>query len=265
MMKSKARRARAIVAAILTPAAIVAALAGCSSPTAKHSASAAPKITESIKSGATLTAPTAWTASVKPVGNDFVAQVNFFIDGKKVWTEANAPYTFNDDDSLIFPWLLGAGTHVLKVTAVFSSGRSASTASTVTTQAAVVPPALVGTFTRNVPRSDYGPTFVNDGTPFGKWTLQIEPSGQMIATVPGGGEGVYEAFTATSTALELQGYRAWSVPKGYSNGGFCNETPEKPDGYTWVRSGNKLTLASPTDLAQCVDRGGLFIGTWTKK
>jgi hypothetical protein len=259
---------RQTLAALGMATALILSVSACSS-----AATADPKatltsvvVTSSIRNGSTLTGPVPWSASVKTSGkNTSIKSVDFWSDGKKLWTEENPPYTFNDDNSLLFPWLLGGGTHVLKVTANMTSGQVASASATVTTRAAVVPAGLVGTFTRNVPQSDYGPGFVADGTPFGIWTLQIKADGEMIDTVPGGGEGTHEAFTATATALTMQGYRAWGVPAGYAQGGMCNSTPEQPDGYTWTRTGNELTLASSTDLAQCVDRGGLFIGTWTLK
>jgi hypothetical protein len=260
------KQAQVRVTATGIAAAVIVSITACSSASPTHPApSLAPAVvTSSIHNGAVLSGPVQWSASVKTSGkNDFIKSVDFWSDDKKLWTEENPPYTFNDDNGLLFPWLLGGGTHVLKVTADMSSGQVATASATVTTKAAVVPPALIGTYTRNVPQSDYGPGFVSDGTPFGIWTLQIKADGEMIDTVPGGGEGTHEAFTATATTLTMQGYRAWGVPAGYAQGGMCNSTPEQPDGYTWTRSGNELTLASPTDLAQCVDRGGLFIGTWT--
>jgi hypothetical protein len=258
--------ARLRIAVIGLAVAVTVSITACSSSTPDQpKPSLKPAVvTSSIHNGAALSGPVQWSATVRTSAhNSFIKSVVFWSDGKKLWTEENPPYDFNDDNSLLFPWLLGGGTHVLKVTANMSSGQVASTSSTVTTQAAVVPAGLVGTYTRNVPQSDYGPGFVSDGTPFGVWTLQIKPDGEMIDTVPGGGEGTHEAFTATATTLTMQGYRAWNVPAGYAQGGMCNATPEQPDGYTWSRTGNELTLASPTDLAQCVDRGGLFIGTWT--
>lgn len=254
------------VAVIGMAVAISISVSACSSAAPPHpTPSEIPAVVRSsIHNGASLSGPVPWTATAKTSGgNNLVESVEFWADGKKLWTEHNAPYTFNDDNSLLFPWLLGGGTHVLKVTANLKSGQVASTSATVSTEAAVVPAGLIGTFTRNVPESDYGPGFVSDGTPFGVWTLQIKANGEMIDSVPGGGEGTHEAFTATPTTLTMQGYRAWNVPSGYAQGGMCNSTPEQPDGYTWTRTGNELTLASPTDLAQCVDRGGLFIGTWT--
>jgi hypothetical protein len=222
-------------------------------------------VTSSIKSGAVLTKRTMWTAAVKPMYENFVTSVTFTIDGKDRWVESQPPYTFNNDQRSFYPWALPAGKHVLKVVATTHDGTTGSTSVTVTTKGTSIPSALQGTWTRNVTRADFGLLFVPDGTPFGYWTIRVSSDGVIRAAVPGGSDGVTEAFKAAAQKLWLEGPISYGVPSSFAIGGFCDPKLEPVSEYSWSRSGDTLTLASSTDLAACVDRGGLFEGVWTLK
>ena len=93
-------------------------------------------VTQSIPSGAILTAPTKW--SVTP--SAAVVKVEFRIDGSLRWTENVSPYVFNGDASFLDPATLPNGPHILMATAISGDGTSASVSSTVTVNVTAPPP-----------------------------------------------------------------------------------------------------------------------------
>jgi Flp pilus assembly protein TadG len=258
------RAPRVAVSAILL--AVAFSLAGCTAAaqrqTPEHSSGVV--VTSSIENGAVLTKRMQWTATVNPGYENFVTSVVFTIDGKDRWVEHEPPYTFNNDQHSFYPWILSAGNHVFKVVASTHDGTTGSSSIRVTTKGTTIPSALLGTWTRNATRADFGPAFVPDGTPFGNWTIRVSSNGVIVAAVPGGSEGVTEAFKAAAHNLWLEGPISYGVPSSFAIGGFCDPKLEPVSEYSWSRTGDKLTLASATDLAACVDRGGLFEGTWSR-
>jgi hypothetical protein len=246
-------------AAIATAAAAIMicfSVAGCSSA-AQPAAKPAATVTSSIADGAKLSAPVEWQASVKPAKGQIVQSVDFSVDGKTEWTEHNAPYFFNDDKDLFYPWLLGGGTHVLGLKVTLASGSTVVSTAHVTTTARVVPADLLGTWTHTVLPSDLsGP---KDQTPDGIWSIKIGANG-LISMADFNGQPQVEAFTATSSTLTMAGTVNWLVPDD-NQGGFCE--PEGLAAYTWTRTGGELTLTSSTD--KCTPRHEVFHGTWTRQ
>jgi hypothetical protein len=260
-MRAKQRKSGLAInaTAIVTAAAAVSiafSIAGCSSaaqPVAKPTAT----LTSSITNGAKLSAPVEWQAFVKPAKGQIVQSVAFSVDGKTEWTEHNAPYFFNDDNDLFYPWLLGGGKHVLGVLVTLVSGSTVASNVHVTTSARVVPADLLGTWTHTVLPSDLaGP---NDQTPDGIWSIKIGANG-LITMADFNGQPQVEAFTATSSTLTMAGTVNWLVPDD-SQGGFCE--PEGVAAYTWQRTGGELTLTSSSD--KCTNRHEVFHGTWTRQ
>jgi hypothetical protein len=244
------------IATAVTAVSIAFALAGCSSaaqPAAKTKAT----VTSSIANGAKLSAPLEWQATVKPAKGQSVQSVAFSVDGKTEWTEHNAPYFFNDDDDLFYPWLLGGGKHVLGILVTLASGSTVASTIHVTTSARAVPADLLGTWTHTVLPSDLsGPT---DQTPDGIWSIKIGANG-LISMADFNGQPQVEAFTATSSTLTMAGTVNWLVPAD-NQGGFCE--PEGLAAYSWQRTGGELTLTSSTD--KCTTRHEVFHGTWTRQ
>jgi hypothetical protein len=236
--------------------AIVFVIAGCAStaqPAATATATAT--VTSSITDGSTLSAPLKWTASVKPEKGQRVVSVAFSVDGKTESTERNAPYVFNADNDLLYPWLLGEGRHVLGLLVTLASGSKATSTIHVTASAPPVPAELVGTWDHTVLQSDL--TGPSDHTPTGVWTILVGSNGLILMADPVGNHQD-EAFTATSASMTMAGTVNWLVPENEA-GGFC--APERSAVYEWQRSGSTLTLSTTKDA--CRDRKAVFAGTWT--
>lgn len=192
-----------------------------------------------------------------------ISHVDFFIDGKKLWTESNAPYFFNDDDQYLEPWLLGPGRHVLVARATGTMGEMGET----TTHIRVgpgpsVPEGLTGSFSRTVTRADIKRTAKEPGReasavlPAGHWAMQLNKGMLTFDDPLGSGGG--EAFSATPGRLKLWGWPQWLLPTD-RHGEFCEH--EQPGTYTWRLSARSLVIAGG---GECADRDALFVGTWHK-
>ena len=100
-------------------------------------------VTSSIASGANLDGSEIWTASST---GDVTSKVEFLIDGAVKWTEAYSPYQFKGDpNGALDTWTLSNGSHVLKVIAYATDGRTASASSSITVSNTPIP-------TRSIPR-----------------------------------------------------------------------------------------------------------------
>ncbi len=213
----------------------------------------------SIANGATLKAPVKWLATLSANPKDPVSQVNFLIDGKDSWTEFNEPYYFNDDGNSLYPWLLGAGTHTLDITATTASGKTSTTRSTITVPVVpTVPAALVGTYERSVSTADLKRASKTQSAPTGKWTLHVKLTGLILFDDPMGSGGT-EVLTVQRDRLTLEGPANWLVPEN-RRGGFCETEPATD--YQWTADGAKLTLTG--DDRSCPDRWGIFQGIWKR-
>lgn len=222
-------------------------------------------VLSSITDGAMLADPVRWTA--QPIGvrpGDSVARVEFSVDGRILWTEHKAPYSFNDDNNQLFPWLLGAGAHRLTIRLITTSGQTASTTAQITVMATRQVKALHGTYTRSITTADINRTqrFRNEpadqALPAGAWRLHISRS-VFFFDDPQGGGGT-EAFTARPDGtLAMQGPANWLEPPS-RQGSFCGIEPRGT--YRWAVHGNALTLTARSD--RCADRNSLFNGTWTR-
>jgi hypothetical protein len=243
------------VAAALAIAFVAAGCASTTQPAAKVTTAAKATVTSSIANGATLSAPVAWTASIKPAKGQSVVSVAFSVDGTTEWTEQNAPYYFNDDSDFLYPWLLGPGKHVLGLLVTLASGSTVTSTIPVTTLAQPVPADLVGTWDHTVRQGDL--TGPSDQTPTGAWTIIVGSNGLILMADPVGNHQD-EAFTATSGTVTMAGTVNWLVPED-EQGGFC--APEGVADYAWQRNGSTLTLSTTND--GCPDRKAVLSGTWT--
>lgn len=217
-------------------------------------------VSSSLTNGETLTEATTWQAKADGAPID---HVDFFIDGKKLWTELNAPYFFNDDHQYLEPWLLSPGKHVLLTRATGTEGETGeSTTNVKVGPAPSVPPGLTGSFTRTVTQGDIDRTAKEPGRevsatlPAGHWTMQLD-SGMLTFDDPLGSGGG-EAFSATPGQLKMWGWPQWRLPRD-RRGEFCEG--ERPVTYTWSSSADTLVIAGGGD---CADRDALFVGTWHK-
>ncbi len=226
-------------------------------------------VSSSIPDGAKLRGALPWTA--KPESEAyFVQKVDFLIDGKRRWTEENAPYVFNDDKQLLATWLLGPGPHTLAVRAkpswwVIGGKTAQSTAHVTVSDPPTVPDALVGTFERRVTQSDISRTASEPGrdpsalAPTGVWTLHVGRNGLISVDDPVGG-GTNEAITATASGkLKMWGPANWFSPPD-RRGGFCE--PELAGSLHWRSSSGNVTVSGTSG---CADRDAVFVGQWMRR
>ena len=220
-------------------------------------------VSSSIPDGAKLRGALPWTAKPESDTGSLVAKVDFLIDGKREWTEVNAPFFFNDDKQLLATWLLGPGQHTLAVRADTIDGKSAQSAAQVTVSAPpTVPDALVGTFERRVTQDDIRRTASEPGrdpsalAPTGVWTFHVGRNGLISIDDPQGG-GTNEVITATASGkLKMWGPANWLSPPD-RQGGFCE--PELGGTLHWRSVGGSVTV---TGTSGCADRDAVFVGQW---
>ena len=213
-------------------------------------------VTSSIKDGAHLSKAQAWTALVS--AGPLASSVDFSVDGHVLWTEHKQPYSFNDDQGLLAPWLLGAGPHTLSVRATGLDGHTATDSVQVVVAAGgAVPAGLIGDFRRTVTPADLARNGQREGAPSGVWTLHITPNGLMSFDDPVA-SGANEMFTATANAITVLGPANWLSPQD-RRGGFCE--PAVVDHYRWARSGSTLTVSQGSN---CPDRMSVLVGAWSK-
>jgi hypothetical protein len=193
-----------------------------------------------------------------------VSQVDFFVDGRKRWTEMKAPYVFNDDDQFLEPWLLSPGEHVLSAKAADAAGQTAEVRSRVTVSAPGVQHAgLDGAFARTVLQSDIERTAHTPGRdanatlPPGRWRMRLH-DGLLTFDDPAGSGGG-EAFSATARQIRMWGWPQWLLPQN-RRGEFCEH--EQPDNFTWTLTPKGLVISGG---GSCADRDALFVGTWRRQ
>lgn len=77
-------------------------------------------VTSSIKNGQTLSGLLPWTVTVTGITVD---RIDYFIDGKVLWTERLLPYNYGGDGEQLDTRLLTRGAHVLVVKVVATDGK----------------------------------------------------------------------------------------------------------------------------------------------
>jgi hypothetical protein len=99
-------------------------------------------VSSSVANGATPSGSIVWSASSS---GDTTSKVDFIVDGTIKSTDASAPYQYNGDGGQLDTTTLANGSHTLAVTASSTSGRKATTSSSVTvSNSTATPPTLSG-------------------------------------------------------------------------------------------------------------------------
>ena len=216
--------------------ALVLLAAGCSS------ASTAVTVTSTLDGRATLPHRIHWQAF--PHTPSHVSVVDYLIDGKRMWTEHNAPYFYGNDGNYLVTSFLTPGKHVFTVRAVDVSGQTATDTVTATVAPATAPPAaLSGTWKAFQPGA---------GTPTGYWSLVITSVGWYEGDYPVTNlNGNLEDVAYLSPGLvEIRTGMAIghdSVATGGADNdlnGWCNDDPGSPARYQWSVTGTQLRLTS---------------------
>jgi hypothetical protein len=183
-------------------------------------------VTSSIVDGATLAAPTRWSA--EPVGPPpgGLDRIEFLIDGKLLWVERHAPFVFNNDGNYLYPYVFARGAHQLIARAVSASGERVTTTANVqmTQTPPKIPRALQATWRHRVSQAviDRNRAPGDPPLPGGVLRLKFGGNGLALATPPKPVPGGYYAFSATARGvLDLGGPVNWLTAQS-SYDGICH-------------------------------------------
>jgi hypothetical protein len=186
-----------------------------------------------IAEGSTLARAVPWRVMAQPADGDSVSEVDFLVDGQRLWTENSAPYVFDDDGQLLPPWLLGGGDHVLTAHVQTVNGAAADASAHV---AVTARPAanrrLVGTYRRVVTRADQqrvepyrlpSKGAFGETSPTGRWTLHIKEAGEIVGVDPSGdgANPFVEPYSLSGSTMTLYGPAVWRQPHPESPNLFC--------------------------------------------
>jgi hypothetical protein len=244
------------------------------------------KLTSSLDGQTALPLRTRWIASPEPA-DAVVAQVDFLIDGKLIWTEDRAPYVFGRDLGYLITTWLAPGQHTFTARATDVAGGSVTDTVTATVPAAPQPPAsLRGMWTRTVTAQDLAKAG-SEPPPAGQWELvfdqvgawHLDPLGSGVVNqydVQGDTINVYAPIQMSPL---INDHTSTSRYGHHDIGGWdCNASG--PFGsYHWSVSGGKLTLTAinegfqPTsDLGRDLDtdvegpdRPACELARWTRR
>jgi hypothetical protein len=204
-----------------------------------------------------------WIA--KPAPGADVSEVDFLIDGKQLWVEHNAPYSYGDDGNYLVTSFLSPGSHEFVVRAVTWDGQTATDSVTATVGSATPPPAaLAGTweqFLRGNPTTD-------PPLPAGNWRLVISKMGWEIHDTAGEGNlldvaylssGLLEVRTGMATGHDVVA----GAPRHEDLNGWCNDEPGSPARYRWSVSGTHVRFTF-SGGHPCPDFTKFLTGSWTR-
>jgi hypothetical protein len=224
-------------------------------------------VTSSLDGRTVLQLRIPWIARLHHISPLNVAEVDYYIDGKKAWDEHHPPYyyggysgqlpsdapTFNGGNALVTAFLK-PGLHTFTVRAISFSGTAATDTVKARVVAAPPPPSqLAGTWTRTVSPDDLkkGPP----GPPAGPWTLHITSVGWGWST-----KDRFQVQYLPNNAVVLG---PEVVTPAQQSGGFCGVDP--PHEWTLALStdGTSMQL-NPVGTDACGDRLAILQGIWTR-
>jgi len=212
-----------------------------------------------------------WIARVRNAPTQ-VKDAEYFIDGKRAWTDHDAAYYYggnggSNGNSLVTSFLT-PGVHTFRVRAVTITGRTATDTVRARVVAAPPPPAnLAGGWTRIVTPDDLKKA--EPGPPAGRWTFHVTSIGW-------GGDG-----TGAATGGDVPGWSGqdrWDVrylPNGNvvmgpevvtpaeQTEGFCGIDPLHAWTVALSADGESMTL-DPVGQDDCSDRVAILQGTWAR-
>jgi len=217
--------------------ALAALATGCSSASGSR---ADVTVTSTLDGHTTLPHRIHWQAF--PHAQSRVAEVDYLIDGKRMWTERNAPYFYGDNGNYLVTSFLRPGKHAFTVRAVDVSGQIATDTVTAAVPPAPAPPAaLAGTWEATQPAG---------GSLAGSVSLVITSvgwyEGQYPVTNLNGNledvaylsPGLVEVRTGMAIGHD-------SVANGGADNdlnGWCNDDPGSPARYRWSVTGTHLSF-----------------------
>jgi len=174
-----------------------------------------------------------------------VREVDFAIDGRRVWVEHHAPYSFGYDANYLVTSWLRPGLHTFTVTAVATDGRRATVSSRARTVAPQPPPpALSGTWHRR------------------RWSLTIDAVGWRFLDPSRRRGALIDVAYLSPGALEARGGIATRDHDPRENNLWCDE-PFQPVRYHWSASGGRLTLVL-VGPRRCGSQSRIWAGVWTR-
>jgi hypothetical protein len=253
---------------------VLAGLAGGSTLSAR-SASQPFTVTSSLDGKTVLPHRIHWLGFPHLPASD-VLEVDFLIDGAKLWIEHKPPYTYSDDGGYLVTSWLSPGRHEFTVRAIARDGRRALHTVTARVLAPPDPPAaLAGKWRRNV---DASALPASDNTPSGVYTLTFEkrwiqthnPGKFVAGTGPGSSSRTAAGWildsdwTPGANRFHVQGSVIFRIghPEDQEGGSFCAYGGPGAD-YRWSVSDATLTL-TPIGGDTCRDRAVVWVGDWTR-
>jgi hypothetical protein len=165
-----------------------------------------------------------------------VKEVDFLVDGKRLWVEHHAPYAFADDGNYLVTSFLAPGKHRFEVKAVSTAGTTATDVVTAIVSPAPAPPAaLAGTWTAHRGAAPGG------NPRAGTWRLVISSVGWRIYDTEETGN-LLDVIYPSSGLARVQTGMASGHPK-FDLNGFCDGAPGSPVKFRWSVASNSLTFA----------------------
>jgi len=210
-------------------------------------------ITSTLDGKAVLPLRIPWIAHPR-IPQAQVKKIDFFIDGRRAWTEHHAPYTYGDDGNRLVTTFLKPGLHTFTVRALTATGKAATDTVKARVIAAPAPPAkLAGAWTRIVTPADLkkGPP----GPPAGRWTITV--------TSIGWSTGPHDNFDVRYLPNGNIVMGPEVVTPVQQTGAFCGVDPL----HTWTVSlsaDDKSMQLNPSGKDTCGDRVAIMQGTWTR-
>ena len=178
-----------------------------------------------------------WVATPTPQSE--VAEVDFLVDGKKLWLEHNAPYFYGDDGNYLVTSFLTAGRHTFTVEVSGVHGQTVSDTVTATVPPAPAPPAaLAGTWKAWVPKAKAYASLVIDSEGWYEGNFPVNHRDGNREDVAYLSPGLVEVRTGMATGHDTHIGDATDDDLN----GWCNDAPGSPARYRWSVSGNQLRL-----------------------
>jgi hypothetical protein len=188
-----------------------------------------------------------------------IREVDFLIDGRRVWVEHHAPYSFGYDANYLVTSWMTPGLHKFTVVALATDGRRARVSSKARTTTPQKPPTpLMGSWQRNVSAANAG----NVGLP-GVWTLTVSAVGWRLLDQTRLRGALVDVAYFSGHVVEARGGIVTREHDGRENNPWCDE-PFQPVRYHWDVAADSLTLTL-AGKKLCDGQSRLWAGEWKRR
>lgn len=165
-----------------------------------------------------------------------VKEVDFLVDGRKLWVEHHSLYYYGDDGNYLVTSFLKPGNHTFTVKVLtFDGKRARDTVKGRVGPAPAPPPALAGTWKGFLPQAHPLPS-----PPSGYWRFVIDRVGWHIYDTAGRGNLIDVTYPSDGL-VEVRTGMATGHPK-FDLNGWCNGAPGSPARYRCSVQGTDLNF-----------------------